>query len=235
MRGLEDPVQVIRAAIEGGADAVLANPGTIREASREIAGKVGVIMRLDGAHTVLNPDKAQQTTLTGTVESAAAMGADGVAVMGYVGTKKEAESLSALGLVASSCQTHGLPLIAEMLPANDLQKPAHSEEYVALASRLGSELGADLIKTLYTGSVDSFRSVTRSCLSPVVVAGGPRMESDLDALQVAEGATNGGGAGVAFGRNVWQSKNPLGMVKALVNVVHKKLPAAEAARELSRT
>jgi fructose-bisphosphate aldolase/2-amino-3,7-dideoxy-D-threo-hept-6-ulosonate synthase len=160
------------------------------------------------------------------------MGVDGIVLMGYVGTKKESESLSGLGLVASACQNHGLVLVGEMLPANDLPKPAHSEEYVSLGSRLGSELGADLIKTFYTGSVDSFRTVTRGCLSPVVVLGGPKMESDIDVLRVAEGAVNSGGAGVAFGRNVWQSKNPLGMVKALVKVVHAKTPASDAASEL---
>jgi len=232
MAGLEDPVQVIRLAIEGGADAVLANPGTIRKAADEIAGRIGVIARLDGAHTLLNPDEAQHTAMTGTVESMATMGVDAVVAMGYVGTKQETESLSGLGLVASACQTHGLALVAEMLPSDDLPKPAHSEEYVALASRLGSELGADLIKTLYTGSVESFRTITKGSLSPVAVAGGPEMQSEVDALHVAEGAVKAGGAGVVFGRNVWQSKNPLGMIRALVKIVHEQKSATEAANEL---
>jgi fructose-bisphosphate aldolase/2-amino-3,7-dideoxy-D-threo-hept-6-ulosonate synthase len=232
VRGLEDPVQVIRLAIEGGADAVIANPGTIRKASRDIAGKIGVIARIDGAHTVFNPDKRQHTVITSTVESAAAMGVDAVVAMGYVGTEQETESLSGLGVVASSCQMHGLGLVAEMLPSNNLPKPAHSDEYVRLASRLGSELGADLIKTLYTGNPDSFREVVKGCLSPVVVAGGPKMESEADALRVAEEAVKTGGAGVAFGRNVWQSRDPLGMIRALVAVVHGQKPALEAARTL---
>ncbi len=232
MKGLEDPVRVIRLAIDGGADAVLANPGTIQSAANEIAGRIGVIGRIDGAHTILNPDKAQHAATTGTVDSLASMGVDAVVAMGFVGTKHETESLSGLGLIASECRTRGLALVAEMLPANDLPKPSHSEEYVALASRLGSELGADLIKTLYTGSIDSFRSVIKGSLSPVAVAGGPKMESDADALRVAEEVVKAGGAGVVFGRNVWQSKNPLSMIRALVKVVHGQESAVEAASDL---
>ena len=232
VRGLEDPVKVIKLAVEGGADAVIANPGTIRRAASAIAGKIGVIARIDGAHTILNPDKGQHNSITSTVDSVAAMGVDGVVAMGYIGTKRETESLSGLGLAASACQMNGVALVAEMLPSNDLPKPAHSEEYVSLASRLGSELGADLIKTLYTGSVDSFRAVVQGSLSPVVVAGGPRMGSEMDALHVAEDAVKAGGVGVAFGRNVWQSQNPLGMIRALVEVVHGQKSPSEAAKGL---
>jgi fructose-bisphosphate aldolase/2-amino-3,7-dideoxy-D-threo-hept-6-ulosonate synthase len=230
VRGLEDPVRVVRLAIEGGADAVIANPGTIKKAAQDIAGKIGVIARIDGAHTIYNPDKRQHTAITGTIESVAAMGVDAVVAMGYIGAERETESLSGLGLVASACQMHGLGLVAEMLPSANLPKPSHSEEYVRLASRLGSELGADLIKTLYTGGVDSFREVVEGCLSPVVVLGGPKMESEADALRVAEEAVEAGGAGVAFGRNVWQSDDPLGMIRALVEVVHDKKPAVDAAK-----
>ena len=232
VRGLEDPVKVIKLAIEGGADAVIANPGTIRNAASTLAGRIGVIARIDGAHTILNPDKGQHNAITNTVESLAAMGVDAVVAMGYVGTKRETESLSGLGLIASACQMNGLVLVAEMLPSNDLPKPSHSQEYVALASRLGSELGADLIKTLYTGSVDSFRAVVEGCLSPVVVAGGPKMESETDALRVAEDAVRAGGVGVAFGRNVWQSQNPLGIIQALVDIVHGQKSSSEAGKRL---
>jgi len=232
VRGLEDPVRIIKLAVEGGADAVIANPGTIRKAASAIAGQIGVVARIDGAHTILNPDKGQHSSVTSTVESVAAMGVDGVVAMGYVGTKRETESLSGLGLIASACHMNGVALVAEMLPSNDLPKPAHSKEYVSLASRLGSELGADIVKTLYTGEVESFREVVKGTLCPVVVAGGPKMESEMDVLHVAEDAVKAGGVGVAFGRNVWQSQNPLGMIRALVDVVHGQKPTSEAAKQL---
>lgn len=235
LRGLEDPVRIVKLAVEGGADAVIVNPGTVRKAASEIAGQIGVIARVDGAHTILNPDKAQHTAVMSSVESVASMGVDAVVAMGYVGTRRETESLSTLGQIASACQMNGLALVAEMLVSNDLPKPPHCEEYVALAARLGSELGADLIKTLYTGSAESFRTVVGGCLSPIVVLGGPKMESEIDALRVAEDAVKAGGAGVAFGRNVWQSRNPLGVIRALVQVVHNQKPVSEAAKELEST
>jgi fructose-bisphosphate aldolase/2-amino-3,7-dideoxy-D-threo-hept-6-ulosonate synthase len=78
-----------------------------------------------------------------------------------------------------------------------------------------------MIKTFYTGSAESFREVVSGCLTPVVVAGGTKMKTEEDALKVAKGAVEAGANGIAFGRNVWQSRNPLGMVKALVEIVHK--------------
>jgi DhnA family fructose-bisphosphate aldolase class Ia len=228
MKGIEDPLKAVKAAADGGADAVIINAGTLRKVHREVARKLGIILRIDGGHTTLNPDKTQFSSLTATVDMASRIGADAVVMMGYVGNTRETESLSALGQAASHCNRLELGLVAEMLPAHALSKPPYSEEYVGLAARVGSEIGADIIKTYYTGSVESFSRVVRGSLCPVVALGGAKMESVHQVFEVAESVVKAGGAGVAFGRNVWQASDPESMVRALVSIIHDGKSARDA-------
>ena len=221
MPGLIDPLKVLEVAVKGGADAVIVTPGTLSKGYKTIAGKLGVILRIDGGHTSLNPDPTSRSALTYTVNSAIRLGADAVIIMAYIGTKYETESLETLGNLASECEDCGMPLIAETFPTGEFSGKERLAEFVKLSARVGSAMGADMIKTFYTGSEESFKEVVSGCLTPVVVAGGSRMKTERDALEVARGAVEAGANGVAFGRNVWQSCNPLGMVKALVEIVHE--------------
>jgi DhnA family fructose-bisphosphate aldolase class Ia len=93
---------------------------------------------------------------------------------------------------------------------------------------VGAELGADIIKTNYTGDPDSFAQVVESCPVPVVIAGGPRVESELDLLRMVEEAISAGARGVAIGRNVFQHESPELIVRRICGVVHKGLHAREA-------
>jgi fructose-bisphosphate aldolase/2-amino-3,7-dideoxy-D-threo-hept-6-ulosonate synthase len=101
-------------------------------------------------------------------------------------------------------------------------------EYVKLAARIGSELGADIVKTNYTGSPDTFKEVVEGCSVPVVIAGGPKMDTEKDLLQMVYDAISVGATGVAFGRNIFQAKNPTLLVKKLCTVVHMGYTAEEA-------
>lgn len=221
MPGLVDPLKVLETAVKGGADAVIVTPGTLSKEYKTIAGKLGVILRIDGGHTSLNPNPTPRSALTYSVNGAMRLGADAVIMMAYIGTKYETESLKALGYVASECEKGGMPLIAETFPTGEFCGKERLAEFVKLSARVGSAMGADMIKTFYTGTIDSFKEVVSGCLTPVVVAGGSRMKTEKDALEVARDAVKAGANGVAFGRNVWQSRNPMGMVKALVDIVHK--------------
>jgi fructose-bisphosphate aldolase/2-amino-3,7-dideoxy-D-threo-hept-6-ulosonate synthase len=103
---------------------------------------------------------------------------------------------------------------------------------VAHAARAGAELGADIIKTNYTGDPDTFKTVVQGCPVPIIIAGGPKMKSDLDILESVEGAISVGAKGVAFGRNVFQHESPTKITKAVARIVHDKWSASEAAEEL---
>ncbi len=101
-------------------------------------------------------------------------------------------------------------------------------EYVKLAARIGAELGADIVKTNYTGSPDTFKEVVKGCNVPVVIAGGPKMDTEHDLLQMVYDAIHAGATGVAIGRNIFQAKNSTLLVSKLCTVVHNDYSVEEA-------
>ncbi|MEM2744643.1 MAG: fructose-bisphosphate aldolase, partial [Nitrososphaerota archaeon] len=97
-----------------------------------------------------------------------------------------------------------------------------------------AELGADIVKTVYTGSSESFRKVVNRCPVPIVIAGGPKVENDKQVLEMAKGAMDAGAIGVTFGRNVFQHENPKAIVKALASIVFRKSNVEEALEVLNK-
>jgi len=164
-----------------------------------------------------------------TVEEALKIGADAVSIHVNVGAEDESRMLSTLGEISRHCQEWGMPLLAMMYPRGRKIKDEYSAESIAHAARVGAELGADIVKTNYSGDPDSFASVVDSCPVPVVIAGGPKVETELDLLRMVEGAIASGARGVAIGRNVFQHQDPELITRRICGVVHKGLKAEEAA------
>ncbi len=156
------------------------------------------------------------------------MGADGVSIHINVGAEDESNMLYTLGEVSRHCQEWGMPLLAMMYPRGRKIRDEYSEEYIAHAARVGAELGADIVKTNYTGDPDSFARVVEGCPVPVVIAGGPKVDSELDLLKMVQGAISSGARGVAIGRNVFQHDSPALITRRICGVVHKGLEAEEA-------
>ncbi len=148
------------------------------------------------------------------------MGADAVSVHINVGAQDEDKMLATLGKVADECDLFGMPLLAMMYPRGPKITNEHAPELVAHAARLGAELGADIIKTNYTGDVETFKEVVECCPVPVVIAGGPKAKTAKDILQMTIESIKAGSAGLSIGRNVFQHENPTAMVKALSAIVH---------------
>jgi len=223
--GIVDMPATINAVAEGGANAVVIHKGIVPFGHRGYGRDVGLIVHLSGS-TSLSPDPNEKV-LVCTVEEAIKLGADAVSVHINVGSKTEAEQLAKLGEVSKACKEWGMPLLAMMYPRGDGINQ-FDEKAVALAARAGAELGADIVKTNFTGSIDSFKRVTSGCPVPVVVAGGPKMKSEEDILKMVEMAIEGGARGVAIGRNVFQAANPTKMTKAIAMIVHDNATAKEA-------
>jgi fructose-bisphosphate aldolase/2-amino-3,7-dideoxy-D-threo-hept-6-ulosonate synthase len=120
-----------------------------------------------------------------------------------------------------------MPLLAMMYPRGAKIKNEHGVEHVALAARVAAELGADLVKTVYTGDPDSFREVTRGCPVPVVVAGGSKTD-ERATLELIAGAMEGGAAGISIGRNAFQHPAPDRFVRAAAAIVHEGRSVEEA-------
>jgi fructose-bisphosphate aldolase/2-amino-3,7-dideoxy-D-threo-hept-6-ulosonate synthase len=162
------------------------------------------------------------------VEEALRIGADAVSVHINVGAEQEDKMLVKLGRVSDDCDRYGVPLLAMMYPRGPKIKDQHSADLVAHAARVGAELGADIIKTNYTGRVETFKDVVRSCHIPVIIAGGPKAETVQEILQTVHDSLEAGGAGISIGRNVFQHENPTKMAKALSAIVHEAASVEEA-------
>ncbi len=230
VHGLLNMADMVNKVAEGGANAVLGHIGLPLYGHRRYGRDIGLILHLMGS-SILSPDPNNKV-LVMTVEEAMVIGADAVSLHINVGADNDAEMLKVLGEVSRQCLRWGMPLVAMMYPRGRKVKSEHDVEAVKLAARIGAELGADIVKTNYTGDIDSFREVVKGCPSPVVIAGGPKAETQEDVLQMAWEAVQAGSAGVSIGRNVFQAPNPTKMVRALYRIVHENWTVNEAKKEL---
>jgi len=181
-----------------------------------------------GANAILMHAKE----LVCSVEEAIKLGADAVSVHINLGAETDKEMLRQLGHISERCALWQMPLVAMMYSRGPKIKDEYDVNNVKHAARVGAELGADIVKVVYTGSVESFKEVVNGCPVPVVIAGGPKMSSDEDIFKMVEGALAAGAAGVSIGRNAFQHKTPDKMVQALSKMVHKNASVEEAIAEL---
>jgi DhnA family fructose-bisphosphate aldolase class Ia len=221
-------------------EAVLAFLGLFRTQVEQMS-RIGWIVNLTASTS-----RSQHTrkVLVGTVEQAAQLGVDAVAVHVNITSKYEPEMIRTLGSVAEACEARGMPLLAIMYPRSesnsgddnyDELKQKDRKQYaelVAHSARVAVDLGADIIKTQYTGDSDSFRTVVEACKPiPIIVAGGPLVETRT-MLENAYGAISAGGAGISFGRNVFSRQNSQPFVTALKAIVHEGLTPDQASKRM---
>ncbi len=223
---LVDPARVLDAVIAGGADAILTTPGILKRFASRLKS-AGVILRVDGGNTQLG-ENAGAYRLLYSVEEALQWGADAVACMGFPGSPFEQETLENLAALAGQCHTWGVPVMAEMVPGGFSNVHLYTPENIRLAVRVGIELGADFVKTAYTGSKESFRSVIEHAYRPVLVLGGGKVDDARAFFTMVREALDAGAAGVAVGRNIWGHEHPRAMVAALNSLIHEKAAPDEA-------
>ena len=214
--GIENMQKTIDQLVKGKADAILVHKGIAKHVDTSGAGR---ILMLSGASNLApNPNTKVQVC---SVQEAVRLGADGVSVHINVGAQDEDKMLMTLGKVADECDMFGMPLLAMMYPRGPKIANEHAPDVVAHAARMGAELGADIVKTNYTGDVETFKRVVECCPVPVVIAGGPKAKTAKDVLEMTAEALQAGSAGLSIGRNVFQHENQAAMVKALSAMVHE--------------
>jgi putative autoinducer-2 (AI-2) aldolase len=157
------------------------------------------------------------------MEEAVRLNAAAVALSIFVGTIHEHQTLSNLSTLVDIGNDYGIPVLAVTAVGKELGK--RDMRFLSLSCRIAAELGASFVKTYYC---DDFEKVIESCPVPVVIAGGPKLETELDALKLAHDAIQKGAVGVDMGRNIWQSEHPVAMIKSVRAVVHEKASPEEA-------
>ena len=226
IEGLADMRTTISKVVGGGANAILMHKGMVRAGHRGTGKDVGLIIHLS-AGTAVSPDPNAKE-LVCTVEEAIKLGADAVSIHINLGAETDKEMLRQFGRVSERCLEWQMPLVTMMYTRGPKIENEYDVENVKLAARVGAELGADIVKVVYTGSVESFTEVVRGCPVPVVIAGGPKMGSDEDIFRMVEGALQAGAMGLSIGRNAFQHQTPDKMIQALSEMVHNEATVDQA-------
>lgn len=221
--------EILEKCVSSGIDAVIATYG-ISTAFADSFENKGIILRIDGGTSEIGTGHAMSNICS--IEDALRIGADGVICMGFPGSKYEDVSLSNLSKNVSEAAKWGMPLVAEMLPTGFEDFKEYTPKNIALASRIGAEYGADIIKTQYTGDIDSFKAVVEGCYKPVVILGGGNTNTDADLLKTIKDSLEAGASGVAIGRSIWRHAHPEKMCKAIIRIVHDEASVQQALLEL---
>ncbi len=203
------------------ADAVALTRGILRT-SLPPTVPTPIVLRVSGGVTVLHEDLSDEA-ITTPLEEALRLNASCVAMSLFVGSPHEHETMTALGQLVTDGEAAGMPVMAITAVGKELEK--RDPRYLALACRVAAELGAHLVKTYYC---DGFSKVVDGCPVPLVVAGGPKLDSDRAVLELAHAAIAQGASGLDMGRNIWQSDHPVAMIRALRAIVHEKATVKEA-------
>ncbi|MBN1267615.1 MAG: hypothetical protein JXA25_19140 [Anaerolineales bacterium] len=225
-KGMEQPGKTLEKIVAGGADAILTTYGTATRFAREIAS-LGLILRIDGGGTKLGEmGPGSQFYM---IEDALRLGADAVAVSAFPGAPNEEESLATLASVVGDAHSWGIPVMGEMVPGG-FDSPDHmrTAESIAIAARVGAELGSDWVKIPYA---EGFEWVTSTCYVPVVILGGAKKGSEREMLEKIRTALDVGARGVAIGRNIFQADNPQAMTAAVAALIHDDV-SIDAAMEI---
>jgi len=228
--GLVDLRATIEMVSQGGATSIVLQKGAVPYSHRSYGRDIGLILHLS-ASTNLGA-WANHKVVVATVEEAIKIGADAVSVHVNLGNEDEPEMLRDIGSVSKTCSEWGMPLLVMIYPRGKDIKDGYDVDLLKQCARVATELGADIVKTNYTGDIDSFREVTRGALAPVVIAGGPKMDSDERLLQMVKDSIEAGGKGVSIGRNVFQHRNVVGITRAISSVVLDDLEVEEALKFL---
>lgn len=204
---MKDTKTLIRELAAAGADAFLSTIGMAENFAGSFLGK-GIILRIDGGVSFLGDHKAPMQ-IVATAEDALRLGADSVITMSFPGSVHEAEVLSNPGAGVSGLPQMGSAVTAEALPRGfEKAEDSRTPENITFACRQAAELGADIVKTVYTGDPESFRTLTESVYAPVVILGGAKKVPERELLQEIRDALDAGASGVAHGAEHLGERRP---------------------------
>jgi putative autoinducer-2 (AI-2) aldolase len=227
MTGIEEPARVFD-TLDPYVDAWLLTKGLFTHVY-EPRGCKGIILRASGGATIVGPDITNES-VTASVEELLTLSADAVACSAFIGSPNEHATLTRMSRVAESCRRWSVPLVGVIGVGHDKEK-TQDPRFIALGARVAAEHGADIVKTYYTP--EDFWKVTRGCPVPIVIAGGPKCETDEETLQMIRGALDHGARGIVMGRNIWQSEHPVRLIRAVRALIHEDASLEKAVALLS--
>jgi putative autoinducer-2 (AI-2) aldolase len=218
---LEKPGETIKPLIPY-ADAVMLTRGVLRNCVDPAIAKP-IILRVSGAATVVGEDLANENLVT-SIQEILRLNAMAVSMSVFVGSKYERQSLSNLAKLVDECEDYGVPVMAVTAVGKELEK--REARYLALCCRVAAEIGARVVKTYYCA--DKFEKVVEGCPVPVVIAGGPKVDTQREVFDFVYDGMQKGAIGVNLGRNIWQTEHPVAAIRALRAIIHENYTPKEA-------
>jgi len=218
---LERPGETIKPLLSY-ADAIMLTRGVLRNCV-DPANTKPIILRVSGGASVVGEDLANEG-LTTSIREIVRLNASAVSMSVFVGSKYEHQSLINLTKLVDECEDYGIPVMAVTAVGKELEK--REARYLALCCRIAAELGARVVKTYYC--TEKFEKVVEGCPAPVVIAGGPKVDSELEVFEFIYDGLQKGAIGVNLGRNIWQSEHPVAMIRAIRAIIHDNHTPKEA-------
>jgi putative autoinducer-2 (AI-2) aldolase len=197
------------------ADAIFLTRGVLRSCVSPESSKP-IILRVSGGTSMVGKDLANEG-ITTSMEEAIRLNASAVGLSIFVGSDYEHQSLINLAKLVDEASKYGIPVMAVTAVGKELEK--RDARYLALACRIAAELGANVVKTYWCS--DGFEKVTGGCPVPVVMAGGPKVETELEVFEFVHDGIQKGAVGVNLGRNIWQNEHPVAMIRAIRHIIHE--------------
>ena len=220
-RKLEQPGKTVEPLMPY-ADALFVTRGVLRSAIDPINTKP-IVLRVSGGTSMVGADLANEG-ITTSIEEAIRLNVSALGISLFIGTEYEKQSLLNLGKLVDEGEKYGIPVMAVTAVGRELEQ--RESRYLALCCRIAAELGARVVKTYWCD--DGFDKVVSGCPVPVIMAGGPQLDSELEVLDFVHDGMQNGAIGINLGRNVWQSDYPVPMIRALRHIVHENGSVKEA-------
>jgi len=216
--GLERPGETVAPLLQY-ADALMLTRGVLRN-TIDAGVRVPIVLRVSGGTSILKEDLSDED-ISVSVEDAIRLNVSAMAISVFVGSAHEKQTLTNLSRLCDKGQKYGIPVLAVTAVGKEMTRDAR---YLGLACRIAAELGAQIVKTYYC---EGFEKIVHGCPVPVVIAGGKKIE-ERDALTLAYNAVSSGASGVDMGRNIFQSRWPVEMIRGVRSIVHDGKTDAEA-------
>ncbi len=217
---LEEPRKTIEPLLPY-ADTIMLTRGILRS-SVDPESCANVVLRVSGGVSIVGPS-LEDEGLTTSIKDAIRLNVAGIGLSVFVGTEHEKQTLLNLAELVNQGQEYGIPVLGITAVGKELEK--RDARYLSLCCRICAELGAHIIKTYYC---DEFEKITSSCPAPIVIAGGPKLETEMDVLELTHNAIQQGAVGVDMGRNIWQNDHPVAIIRAIRGIVHEGLNPKQA-------
>jgi len=219
--GLEKPAETI-APLMPYFDALFCTRGVLRSVIDPTNSKP-VVLRVSGCTSTVGKDLANEE-LTNSIDDIIRLNVQSVGVSIFIGSEYEKQTLKNLTTMVNECERYGIPVMAVTAVGKEVEK--RESRYLALCCRIAAELGAKVVKTYWCDK--GFDKVVQGCPVPVIIAGGPKCNTELEVLEFVHNGMQNGAVGINLGRNVWQSPQPVAMAKALQAIIHKNVSVKEA-------